>query len=95
MIKARVDGYWKQCIETLRVADEEGINPLASGMAAGGDHVGLGIGSGSYGDRNSKPPFHGTGVLGRVGALNNLLWYVMIPFRCPGGGDDLVIGGLG
>ena len=64
-------------------------------MAAGSDLVGFGIGSDSYGERNSKPPFHGTDVLGSVGARNNLLWSVMVTFGGPGGGDELTFGGLG
>ena len=91
VVKAMVDRYWKQCIATLRVADEEDVEPLASGMAASGDLVGFGIGS-SYGERNSK---HGTGVLGSVGTRNDLLWNVMVTFGCPGGGDELAFGGLG
>ena len=35
-VKAIVDGYWKRCFEMLRMVDEEDVNPLASGMAAGG-----------------------------------------------------------
>ena len=87
-VKAMVDGYWKRCFETLRVVDEEDVNPLASGMAAGGGLVGFGIG-GSYGEHNSKPPLRGTGVLGGLGARNDLLWNVMVTFGGPGGGDEL------
>ena len=87
-VKAMVDGYWKRCFETLRVVDEEDVNPLASGMAAGGGLVGFGIG-GSYGEHNSKPPLRGTGVLGGLGARNDLLWNVMVTFGGQGGGDEL------
>ena len=78
-VKAVVDRYWKRCFETLRVAGEEDIYPFASRMAAGSNLVGFGISS-SYGGHNSKSPLHGTGVLGRLGARNDLLWNVMVTF---------------
>ena len=49
-------------------------------MAAGGGLVGFGIGS-SYGERNLKPSFHASGVLGGSGARNDLLRNVMVTFR--------------
>ena len=89
-VKAMVDGYRKQCFETLRVVDEEDVSQLASGTAAGGGLVGFGIG-GSYREHNSKPPLHRTGVLSGLGARNDLLWNVMVTFGGPGGGDELAI----
>ena len=66
-----VDGYWKRYFETLRVVDEEDVNTLASGMAAGGGLVSFRI-EGSYGERTSKPPLRGAGVLRGSGARNDL-----------------------
>ena len=79
-VKAMVDGNWKRCFGTLRVVEEEDVNPVASGMAAGSGLVGFGI-SGV--------------VLSGLGARNDLLWNIMITFGCPGGGDELAFGGLG
>ena len=87
-VKPTVDGYWKRCFETLRVVDEEDVNPHASGMAAGGGLVGFGIG-GSYGEHNSKAPLRGTNVLDGLDARNDLLRNVMVTFDCLGGGDEL------
>ena len=68
--------------------DEEHVNPLATGMAAGGWLVGFGIG-GSPGGYISKPPLRGTGVLGGFGARNDLQWNIMVMSGGLSGGDEL------
>ena len=56
-LRAMVDKYSEQCIETIRVVDEETARPFASGVAAGGGLVGFRIG-GSYGGIiQSTPPW--------------------------------------
>jgi hypothetical protein len=65
------------------VVDEEDVNPLASETACW------------LRDRwepckhKLKPSLRETGVLGGLGARNDLLWNVTVTFGGPSGGDEL------
>ena len=52
-----VDGYWKRCFETSRVINEEDVNPLASGMAAGEALLASGLAAATGSIIQATPPW--------------------------------------